>query len=126
MEDQQHLWENLRDQATAGELDIDPEVGRTSSAAIQQMIGVYEDVLDGSQQMAHVTGLGDFAEGHELARLLGLKAFDPEGDGDLYHAVEDHIRVLKLMDETIQASLNRLAEQDEGNSEQLGGAGPES
>lgn len=75
--------------------------------------------------MSQVGGLGDFAEGHELAKLLGLKAYDPEGDGDLYHALEDHIRVLKLMDETIQISLNRLAAQDEDNSHQLGDAGPE-
>lgn len=78
-----------------------------------------------TERMSQVGGLGDFAEGHELAKLLGLKAYDPEGDGDLYHALEDHIRVLKLMDETIQISLNRLAAQDEDNSHQLGDAGPE-
>jgi len=125
MDDQKDLWTNLRDHATAGELDIDPEVGRTASDAIQNLITIFSEVAADTERMSQVTGLGDFAEGHELAKLLGLKAFDPEGDGDLYHALEDHIRVLQLMDETIQASLNRLADQDEDTSQQLGDAGPE-
>jgi len=125
MEDQRHFWESLRDQATAGDLDIDPEVGRNASNAIQGLIAIYEEVAQDTTGMSQVTGLGDFTEGHELARLLGLKAFDPEKDGDLYSALMDHIRVLQLMDETIQASLNRLADQDEDTSQQLGDAGPE-
>lgn len=125
MEDQKHLWEYLRDQSVAGELDIDPEVGRNASNAIQRHIAVYEEVAQDTTSMSQVTGLGDFTEGHELARLLGLKAVDPDGDGDLYSALMDHIRVLQLMDETIQASLNRVADQDEETSQQLGNAGPE-
>ncbi|MGV9924946.1 hypothetical protein [Nocardia rhamnosiphila] len=52
-----------------------------------------------------------------MAKLLGLKAVDSAGDGDLSTALREHIRVLELMGATIQVSLDRVQEQDSSNSQ---------
>ncbi|WP_416563923.1 hypothetical protein [Nocardia testacea] len=110
-------WEHLAGEAKAGQLYLDGTVARNCRAAIDAQLVVYQDCLYGVEQMARVTGLGEFACGQELARLLGLKADDPGGDGDLATSLRDHIQVLKLMADTIQVSLDRVQEQDSSNSQ---------
>lgn len=111
------LWQDLSEQAKNGDLSLDPAVAQGCSAAINAQIDVYRECLDDIQEMANVSGLGEFECGQELARLLGLKAVDPEGDGDLSTALRDHIRVLELMGATIQSSLDRTQEQDSSNAQ---------
>ncbi|WP_433601512.1 hypothetical protein ACQPXH_07150 [Nocardia sp. CA-135953] len=114
------LWQYLSEEAKAGSLSLDDSVARRCRTAIDNQINVYTECLENVQQMARVTGLGEFACGKELAKLLGLKANDPEGDGDLNTALRDHIRVLGLMGDTIQSSLDRLQEQDTSNAQDFG------
>ncbi|MCX0270644.1 hypothetical protein NLM24_07985 [Nocardia zapadnayensis] len=110
-------WEFLAREAEAGQLVLDGAVAASCRTAIDSQIGVYRDCLYGVERMSRVTGLGEFACGQELAKLLGLKAVDAAGDGDLSTALRDHIRVLELMGSTIQYSLDRLQEQDSSNSQ---------
>lgn len=110
-------WEYLADEAKEGRLSLDESVAQGCRTAIDNQIAVYQDCLEGIGDMARVTGLGEFECGQELARLLGLKAVDPEGDGDLSTALRDHIRVLELMGATIQSSLDRTQEQDSSNAQ---------
>ncbi|MEU4314495.1 hypothetical protein [Nocardia sp. NPDC024068] len=117
LEEEISQWAFLAGEAESGRLFLDESVAKGCRAAIDAQIGVYEDCLYGIRDMEHVTGLGEFACGAELARLLGLKAVDPAGDGDLSSALRDHIEVLKLMGETIQYSLDRVQEQDSSNSQ---------
>ncbi|TLG14922.1 hypothetical protein FEK35_07180 [Nocardia cyriacigeorgica] len=114
-------WDHLASEARAGRLYLDDAVAKSCRQAIDDQITVYTDCLFGIEQMAHVTGLGDFECGKELARLLGLKAVDQGGDGDLKTALQDHIRVLELMGDTIQVTLDRLQEQDSTNSQGYNG-----
>lgn len=111
------LWQYLADEAKAGRLYLDDSVAKRCRTAIDNQIEVYRDSMRDINQMTRVTGLGGFECGKELAELLGLKAIDPEGDGDLDTALRDHIRVLELMGDTIQASLDRLQEQDTSNAQ---------
>lgn len=115
------LWQRLSDEAKTGRLYLDDSVAKSCRTAIDDQIEVYEDARQGISQMANVSGLGDFECGKELARLLGLKAVDATGDGDLDSALADHIRVLKLMGDTIQVTLDRLQEQDSTNSQGYNG-----
>ncbi|MBF6097215.1 hypothetical protein IU438_06635 [Nocardia cyriacigeorgica] len=115
------LWRSLADQAKAGQLFLDDAVAKSCRSAIDDQIGVYQECIEGIESMARVTGLGEFECGKELARLLGLKAIDPTGDGDLSTALRDHIEVLKLMGDTIQVTLDRLQEQDSANSQGYNG-----
>lgn len=117
LEENINLWECLEGEANAGRIFLEESVAIGCRDAIDQQIGVYRECLDGIEQMARVSGLGDFECGQELARLLGLKAIDPDGDGDLNTALRDHIRVLELMGATIQHSLDRMREQDSSNSQ---------
>lgn len=110
-------WEYLAGEAEAGRLFLDESVATSCRAVIDSQIGVYEECLQDIRRMANVTGLGEFECGQELARLLGLKAVDPAGDGDLATALRDHIRVLILMGDTIQHSLDRVQEQDSSNAQ---------
>lgn len=110
-------WEYLYAEADAGRLHLDESVAHSCRTAIDKQISVYEECLSDIEQMGRVSGLGEFECGKELARLLGLKAVDPGGDGDLKTALEDHIRVLMLIGDTIQASLDRTQEQDSSNAQ---------
>ncbi|MEV6134718.1 hypothetical protein AB0L63_01320 [Nocardia sp. NPDC051990] len=114
------LWQYLADEAKAGRLHLDDSVAKRCRTAIDNQIEVYRDSMRDIDQMARVTGLGEFQCGKELAKLLGLKASDSEGDGDLDTALRDHIRVLELMGDTIQASLDRIQEQDTTNAQDFG------
>ncbi|CCF66138.1 hypothetical protein [Nocardia cyriacigeorgica] len=114
-------WQYLADQAKSGNLYLDDAVARSCRTAIDDQINVYTECLAGIERMANVTGLGDFECGKELGRLLGLKAFDPAGDGDLATALRDHLKVLALMGDTIQVTLDRLQEQDSTNSQGYNG-----
>ncbi|WP_063036854.1 hypothetical protein [Nocardia grenadensis] len=111
------LWRFLADEAEAGRLSLEDSVATACRTAIDNQIDVYVEVLDGIEAMANVSGLGEFACGTELARLLGLKAVDPGRDGDLATALRDHIEVLNLMGAAIQSSLDRVQEQDSSNSQ---------
>ncbi|WP_157107928.1 hypothetical protein [Nocardia amikacinitolerans] len=111
------LWQRLATEAKAGSLYLDDSVAKRCQSAISSQIDVYRACLAGLEQLSNVTGLGDFECGKELAKLLGLKAIDPAGDGDLSSALKDHIRVLELMADTIQSSIDRLQEQDSTNSQ---------
>ncbi|MEV0105880.1 hypothetical protein AB0H42_05995 [Nocardia sp. NPDC050799] len=117
IEDSITQWQFLSDQAKAGQLYLEESVAVGCRTAIEAQIGVYQECLQGIGQMARVSGLGEFACGQELARLLGLKAVDSTGDGDLATSLRDHIQVLKLMADTIQVSLDRVQEQDSSNSQ---------
>ena len=110
-------WEYLAGEAEAGRLLLDGSVAAACADVINKQIDVYRSCMVGIGDMARVTGLGDFECGVELARLLGLKAVDGGGDGDLDTALRDHIRVLELMGTTIQYSLDRMQEQDSSNSQ---------
>ncbi|MGW0049471.1 hypothetical protein [Nocardia cyriacigeorgica] len=114
-------WEFISGEAKNGRLYLDHSVAKACRTAIDDQIGVYRECLDGIQAMSRVTGLGEFECGKELARLLGLKAIDPGGDGDLKTALEDHITVLELMGDTIQVTLDRLQDQDSTNSQGYNG-----
>ncbi|MCP2291801.1 hypothetical protein ACFYT3_22690 [Nocardia amikacinitolerans] len=111
------LWQRLAGEAKAGQLFLDDSVAKRCQTAIDSQLAVYQACLEGVDQMSKVTGLGEFECGKELAKLLGLKAIDPAGDGDLSSALKDHIRVLELMADTIQSSIDRLQEQDSTNSQ---------
>ncbi|MGW0005340.1 hypothetical protein [Nocardia grenadensis] len=117
IQDDVTLWRFLADEAQDGQLYLEDAVAKACRTAIDEQIGVYVEVLEGIEAMANVTGLGEFDCGMELARLLGLKAIDSAGDGDLATSLRDHIEVLKLMGETIQYSLDRVQEQDSSNSQ---------
>ncbi|WP_431939207.1 hypothetical protein [Nocardia grenadensis] len=104
-------------EANDGKLFLDPSVAKSCRTAIDAQIDVYRSCLDGISAMANVSGIGEFECGQELAKLLGLKAVDSAGDGDLSTALRDHIRVLELMGTTIQYSLDRVQEQDSSNSQ---------
>ncbi|MFE3446540.1 hypothetical protein ACFXNW_26215 [Nocardia sp. NPDC059180] len=121
MQDDISLWQHLSDEAKAGSLYLDDAVAKSCRTAIDDQIEVYEGVRQGISQMANVTGLGEFECGKELAKLLGLKAIDAGGDGDLDTALADHLRVLALMGDTIQVTLDRLQEQDSSNSQGYNG-----
>ncbi|MGY4099558.1 hypothetical protein ACW2Q0_08350 [Nocardia sp. R16R-3T] len=114
------LWQYLADEAKAGRLYLDDSVAKRCRTAIDNQIAVYDEARREVERMARVTGLGEFECGKELGRLLGLKAIDPTGDGDLDTSLKDHIRVLGLMGDTIQASLDRLQEQDTSNAQDFG------
>ncbi|MEV2220426.1 hypothetical protein AB0E01_11155 [Nocardia vinacea] len=114
------LWQYLSDEAKAGRLHLDDSIAKRCRAAIDNQITVYDEARRELSRMANVTGLGEFECGKELSKLLRLKAIDPEGDGDLDTALRDHIRVLGLMGDTIQASLDRLQEQDTSNAQDFG------
>lgn len=111
------LWRFLAGEAQAGRLFLDDSVATACRSAIDDQIDVYVEALGGIEAMANVTGLGEFACGVELGRLLGLKAVDPSGDGDMATSLRDHIEVLKLMGDTIQHSLDRVREQDFSNAQ---------
>ncbi|MBH0778269.1 hypothetical protein [Nocardia bovistercoris] len=120
IQDDVTLWQHLSNEAKAGRLSLDDSVANQCRAAIERQLDVYQTCLAATNQAVNVTGLGDFECGKELARLLELKAIDPAGDGDLSTALKDHIRVLELMEETIQVSVNRLQQQDSDNAQDLG------
>ncbi|WP_054815534.1 hypothetical protein [Nocardia arizonensis] len=119
MQDEINRWQYLSEEAKAGRLYVDADVAKQCRAALDRQIELYGDVRNNLAELSRVSGLGDFAEGLALARLLGLKAVDPAGDGDLDTALKDHIQVLGLIGETIQVSLDRLLEQDSSNAQDL-------
>ncbi|BDU09235.1 hypothetical protein [Nocardia cyriacigeorgica] len=121
MEQDITLWRRLADEAKSGQLFLDDSVAKGCKTAIDDQIDVYVEALNGIEAMSNVTGLGEFECGKELARLLGLKAVDPAGDGDLATSLRDHIEVLKLMGDTIQVTLDRLQDQDSTNSQGYNG-----
>jgi uncharacterized protein with ATP-grasp and redox domains len=67
-------WKSLLGRANAGELYLDPEVGRGLDKVCDDHIDRLQDALVTGREVTHVTGFGDFNSSHILEEKFSALA----------------------------------------------------
>ncbi|OQS16553.1 hypothetical protein B0T36_02350 [Nocardia donostiensis] len=114
-------WQTLKNQATAGELRLDPEVGTALRLQADQMLSRLEAMVGQAANLAFVTGFGGLKSAQDLQKKFSLKA--DHGDDSAVKRLKESIEIVKLMRDTYELAIRKIDETDQSTAGQLGATG---
>ncbi|RDI49367.1 hypothetical protein [Nocardia mexicana] len=108
-------WQQLAEQARAGDLYLDDEAAaRECLAACDQRIADLEGMIQLAALTQRVSGFGDFDMGHALETGFRKQAVGEPNSID--QIIRDHVDTVKNMREVMALSIKRLTGQDVSNA----------
>jgi pyruvate dehydrogenase complex dehydrogenase (E1) component len=112
-------WRKLLDQANAGELALDPEIGK----GLDKVCDDYLDKLDGllrtASTVTDITGFGPFPSSQALQDKFKLKATG--GDQSIDAVLKQHVDSVQLAKQVVAQAISNFVEQDQQRADQLAG-----
>ncbi|WP_280235573.1 hypothetical protein [Nocardia cyriacigeorgica] len=110
-------WRNLLDEANAGRLALDPEVGKGLDVVCDNYLSKLDDLVDKASLVAYVDGFGTFPSGVALQEKFTLKG---SGDAQSIDTIlMEHIETVKLIKQVVAKSIANLTETDQGTGQQV-------
>ncbi|WP_280268813.1 hypothetical protein [Nocardia wallacei] len=103
-------WKGLLEQADAGRLSLDPEVGAGLDKVCERHIDRLGAVLSEARKIGHVTGFGTFDSGVVLARKFSLTAAG--SDRALDAVVRRHIDAVLTAKAVVAKAIANFAAHD--------------
>ncbi|RDI51840.1 hypothetical protein DFR68_104324 [Nocardia mexicana] len=104
-------WKGLLDQADAGRLLLDPEIGAGLDKVCDRHIDRLGDVLSEVRNISHITGFGAFESGRVLERKFSLTASG--SDRALDAVVRRHIEVVVAVKEIVARAISNFVAQEQ-------------
>lgn len=114
-------WNQLLTQANAGELSLDPEVGRDLDRVCDDHIARLEDVFATVERVSRISGFGTFDSSKTLEDKFSLTASG--GDRALDTVLRQHIEAVQTAKEVVAKAIANFVAQDENSGAQITAAG---
>ncbi|WP_024802121.1 hypothetical protein [Nocardia sp. BMG51109] len=110
-------WKGLLAQANAGQLTLDPEVGRGLDKVCDDHIDSLNAVLDKVRDVTHITGFGTFNSGQVLERKFSVTASGDERALDA--VIMQHIDAVQTAKEVVAKAIANFTAQDQAAASQI-------
>ncbi|MGW5438470.1 hypothetical protein [Nocardia asteroides] len=114
-------WNQLLVQAEAGQLALDPEVGKDLDRVCDDHLDRLEEVFEQVAIVSAISGFGNFESGKVLERKFSLTASG--GDRPLDEVLKQHIAAVKTAKEVVAKAIANFVAQDENSGAQITAAG---
>ncbi|MET8872277.1 hypothetical protein [Nocardia sp. NPDC004604] len=116
-------WTRLLDSANAGELLLDPEVGKDLDKVCDDQIDRLNTVLERIDFISNITGLGTFNSGKILEKKFSETASSTNRSLDT--VVQQHIESVKTAKEVVAKAIANFVAQDQHRASQFNQVAPE-
>lgn len=116
-------WRRLLDHANAGELTLDPEVGRGLDRVCSNYLDELEQILLEARRVAVVDGFGPFPSGQALKDKFSQKGSGTPQSIDA--VLLEHIETVKLIQQVVAKSIANAQAVDESTGQAITNTGPE-
>ncbi len=110
-------WKNLLGRANAGELYLDPEIGKGLDKACDDHIDKLQDVLSYPQFLSRITGFGDFNSSHTLEKKFSGLAMGH--DHALDTIIKQHIDSANTAKQVVAKAIANYEALDEDHRRQI-------
>lgn len=114
-------WQNLKNQAEAGELRMDAELGTQLKNHVTTLIKQLEDQVQQAGNLRYVTGFGGLKSAQALQQKFSNKATADEDSA--VNRLKQAIEIAKLMEQTYTLAIRQIEETDTSVAAALGNAG---
>ncbi|TLF58398.1 hypothetical protein [Nocardia cyriacigeorgica] len=114
-------WRDLLAQAEAGELTLDPEVGRGLNGVCENYLAKLDAIFEQVGHLDYVEGFGGFESSAALQSKFKDKATGTTQSMDA--VVLEHIETVKLIQQVVAKSIANLTETDQGTGQRVTQAG---
>lgn len=114
-------WQSLKTQAENGELRMDSAIVDKLKARCDTFIGELEDMLNSTNNLAMLSGMGTLKSAVALQAKFAAKAVRDSDSAS--NRLKTAIDIVVLMRETFELSAGRVQETDSSTSNALGNAG---
>ncbi|MGF0318333.1 hypothetical protein [Nocardia fluminea] len=114
-------WTQLLSQANAGQLSLDPEVGKDLDRVCDDHLDRLEEVFEQVALVSAISGFGDFNSGRTLERKFSLTASG--GDRPLDEVLKKHIESVKTAKEVVAKAIANFVAQDEATGAEISATG---
>ncbi|MEU0500233.1 hypothetical protein [Nocardia sp. NPDC005998] len=116
-------WTRLLDQANAGELSLDPEVGKDLDKVCDDQIDRLNTILLGVRRISNMSGFGTFNSGKILEKKFSETASGT--DRSLDTVIMQHIDAVETAKEVVAKAIANFVAQDQYHASQLTQVTPE-
>ncbi|MGS2809695.1 hypothetical protein [Nocardia sp. MW-W600-9] len=103
-------WNQLLVQAEAGQLALDPEIGKDLDRVCDDHLDRLEEVFEQVAIVGAISGFGDFNSGKALERKFSLTASG--GDRALDEVLKQHIAAVQTAKEVVAKAIANFIAQD--------------
>lgn len=114
-------WSQLLTQADAGELALDPEVGRDLDRVCDDHISRLEEVFLSVERVGRISGFGTFDSSAILEKKFSLTASG--GDRALDTVLRQHIEAVQTAKEVVAKAIANFVAQDEATGAEISATG---
>ncbi|MGW6424997.1 hypothetical protein ACWF82_20180 [Nocardia sp. NPDC055053] len=114
-------WNQLLVQANAGELSLDPEIGRDLDRTCDDHLDRLEEIYAQVDQVRNISGFGTFNSSQALERKFSLTASG--GDRALDDVLRKHIETVQTAKEVVAKAIANFVAQDQSTGAQITAAG---
>ncbi|MFD6392030.1 hypothetical protein [Nocardia sp. NPDC060259] len=114
-------WNQLLVQANAGELSLDPEVGRDLDRTCDDHLDRLEEIYAQVDQIRNISGFGSFDSSKALERKFSLTASG--GDRALDDVLRKHIETVQTAKEVVAKAIANFVAQDQSTGAHITAAG---
>lgn len=114
-------WNQLLTQANAGELSLDPEIGKDLDRVCDDHLDRLEETFEQVAIVSAISGFGDFDSGRTLERKFSLTASG--GDRPLDEALKKHIEAVKTAKAVVAKAIANFVAQDQETGAKISATG---
>lgn len=114
-------WSQLLAQAEAGELSLDPEVGKDLDRVCDDHLDNLEEILGKIGTVNFISGFGTFNSGITLEKKFSLTASG--GDRALDIVIQQHIDSVMTAKEVVAKAIANFVAQDEATGAKISATG---
>lgn len=114
-------WRRLLDHANAGELALDPEIGKGLDQVCDNYLDRLDVLLSAVSGVKDITGFGTFGSGQVLQQRFRLKASG--SDQSMEVALQQHIDAVKVAKQVVAKAISNFVEADHQHGAQITEAG---
>ena len=112
-------WQNMANEARAGRVSLDPEIGPIYDRAAQELINILREVERDVRFASQITGLGDFPFADTVARVFTEILGGQENS--IASTTREYAEVLDKMREAVNLAVARTVHQDAEHGQILDG-----
>ncbi|WP_433524274.1 hypothetical protein ACQPZ2_03490 [Nocardia pseudovaccinii] len=116
-------WTRLLDKANAGELSLDPEVGKGLDKVCDDHLDRLRNVYTKIEAISQITGFGTFNSGQILEKKFSETATGT--DRSLDTVIEQHIESVETVKQVVAQAIANFVAQDQDRASQFAQVTPE-
>ncbi|MFX0580095.1 hypothetical protein [Nocardia nepalensis] len=110
-------WKRLLDKANAGELSLDPEVGKGLDKVCDDHLERLRNVYSKIEAISQITGFGTFNSGQILQKKFSETATGT--DRSLDTVIEQHIESVETVKQVVAQAIANFVAQDQDRANQF-------